>query len=261
MVLDIIALIVILWGMIRGWLRGLLFQMGQIGLLGLAYVAGRTFSEPLSDWLLALVSLPAQIGTSAAFFAIFGCVYGVGVLVLGSFTKDLHEAFESLSSNDRTLGALVGTVKGTLVVYLVLVGLIMANRATGSVPIPYASSLTGAWVMQHNFFESEEFPRAKALVKLGYLLHRKDAVTLAADPHFQAILEHPKSAILRSPEVAGALARGEWVALVQSDDLLDLLDESEIQEHLNAIEWSDGSRDGTEVPRLVLPHERLTQSP
>ena len=114
--------------------------------------------------------------------------------------------------------------------------------------------------MQHNFFESEELPRAKALVKLGYLLHRKDAVTLASDPHFQAILEHPKAEVLRSPEVAGALARGEWVTLVQSDALLDLLDESEIQEHLNAIEWTDEQRDGTEVPKLVLPHERVSWS-
>ena len=145
MVLDIIALVVIVWGMVRGWLRGLLFQMGQIGLLGLAYVAGRTFSAPLSGWLLGMVSLPAEVGSSVAFFSIFGCVYGVGVLVLRSFTRDLHEASESLSSSDRTLGALIGTVKGTLVVYLILVGLIMANRATGSVPIPYASSVTGAW--------------------------------------------------------------------------------------------------------------------
>jgi len=258
MVLDIIALIVVLWGMVRGWLRGLLFQMGQIGLLGLAYVAGRTFSEPLSEWLIGLVSLPAQIGSSVAFFALFVGVYGLGVLVLRSFTDDLHEAFESLSSKDRALGALVGTVKGTLVVYLALVGLIMANRATGSVPIAYASSVSGAWVMQHNFMESEEFPRAKALVKLGYLLHRQDAVTLASDPHFQAILAHPKAEVLRSPEVAGAMARQEWVTLVRSDALLDLLDESEIQEHLNAIEWSEGPGDADPPPRIVLKGERLS---
>jgi membrane protein required for colicin V production len=122
---------------------------------------------------------------------------------------------------------------------LILVGLIMANRTTGKVPIPYASSVTGAWVMQHNLFESEEFPRAKALVKLGYLLHEKDAAALATDPHFQAILAHPKAAVLRQPEVAGALARGDWMTVVRHEGLLDLLDESEIQEHLNAIEWRD----------------------
>ena len=261
MVLDIIALVIIVWAMVRGWLRGLLFQMGQIGLLGLAYVAGRTFSSALSDWLLGLVALPPAIGESAGFFAVFGCVYGVGIFVLRSFTKDLHEAFESLSNNDRTLGALVGVVKGALLVYLAFVGLIMANRATGSVPVPYASSVTGAWVMQHNFLESEEFPRAKALVKLGYLVHHKDAVTLATDPHFQAILEHPKAEVLRSPEVAGALARGEWVSLVQNDALLDLLDESEIQEHLNAIEWTEERRDGTDVPRILQKGDRISQSP
>ena len=261
MVLDIIALIVIAWAMIRGWLRGLLFQMGQIGLLGLAYVAGRTFSEPVADWLASWASLPPAIGDSAAFFAVFSVIYGVGVLVLRAFTKDLHEAFESLSNNDRTLGAMVGVVKGALLVYLAFIGMIMANRATGSVPIPYASSYTGAWVMQHNFFESEEFPRAKALVKLGYLVHHKDAVALASDPHFQAILEHPKAEVLRSPEVAGALARGEWVSLVQNDALLDLLDESEIQEHLNAIEWTEERRDGSNVPRVVIPGDRISLSP
>jgi hypothetical protein len=86
-------------------------------------------------------------------------------------------------------------------------------------------------------------------VKLGYLLHEKDAVALAANPHFQAILSHPKASVLREPEVAAALARGDWMTVVRHEGLLDLLDESEIQEHLNAIEWEDEEPDHpSEIP-------------
>lgn len=237
MALDILAGVVVLWGLVRGWLRGLIFQLGQIGMLAIAFVAARSLRGVVEPWLGEAFGARPMVRESLAFFVVFALTYLVGTFLVGRFTSDMHRLSDTLSAGDRLFGAAVGALKGGLVVYLGIVALIMANQITGAVPIPYASSTTGRFVMSHNFLESEEFPRAQALVKLGWLLGTRNAVDLVNDPHISAILEHPKSAVLRSPEVMAALVASDWVALVGNEAIWDLLDEPDIQEHLEAIEW------------------------
>lgn len=239
MFLDIVAAVLICWALVRGWLRGFLYQLGQIGMLALAFVAARALSDQVEPLVASLLDVTPMVQQVVGFAVVFSVVYVVGLMVLGAFTRDIHKASETLSNGDRSLGAMVGAVKGALLVYLCFVGLIMANRTTGKVPIPYGSSVTGRWVMQHNFFESEEFPRARALAKLGYLLHNRSARQLVENPHFAAIVQHPKAEVLRTPAVAEALARGDWMQLMGDEAIWDLLDEPEIQDHLNAIEWEE----------------------
>lgn len=240
MVLDVLAAVVVLWGILRGGLRGFLFQLGQIGLLAVAYVGARGLADFVEPWIARVIDTSPLVRTTLAFFLVFFVVFALGSLVLRAFTKDLHEASKTLSSGDRILGAVVGGVKGVVVVYLAVVLLIMANQLTGHVPVPYASSVTGRWVMKHNLFETEAFPRARALVKLAWLVQGSGTGELLRNEHLQAILEHPKAAVLRSPEVVDAAIKGDWIELMGNDALWDLLDEPEIQDHLNAIEWAEG---------------------
>ena len=137
---------------------------------------------------------------------------------------------------DRIAGLAIGGAKSLLYCYIAIVAVIMMHRMGGAIPIDYADSVAGRWVAQNNFLDSDDFPRAKALVKLGLVLSRKDSADLALDPHFQAILMHPKAAPLRTPEVIAALAQQNWLFLVEQEAFWDLLDEPEIQDHLNALE-------------------------
>ncbi len=237
MALDILAGVVVLWSLVRGWLRGLIFQLGQIGMLAIAFIAARSLRGVVEPWLGEVFGARPMVRESLAFFLVFTLTFLVGSFLVGRFTSDLHRLSDTLTAGDRLFGAAAGALKGGLVVYLGTIALIMANQATGSVPIPYASSTTGRFVMSHNFLESEDFPRAQALVKLGWLLGTRKATELVGDPHIRAILEHPKSAVLRSPDVMAALAASDWLALVGNEALWDLLDEPDIQEHLEAMEW------------------------
>ncbi|MGM0577406.1 MAG: CvpA family protein [Myxococcota bacterium] len=247
MALDIITGFIVLWSLVRGWSRGFLYQLGSIGMLAIAFVVARTVADPLEAWLAGQLNLSPIANQMLAFAAVFFVVYLVGSLILRSFIRDVRDASATISAGDRILGTLAGVVKGMLFAYLLILALIMINRTTGRLPIPYGSSVAGRWVMQHNFLESEEFPRARALVKLGWLLTSRDKSELAKDPHVHAILEHPKSAVLREPNVADALARGDWVEVMSHDGIWDLLDEPEVQEHLNAIAWED-RHDRPEAP-------------
>lgn len=254
MAVDIIASIVVLWGLLRGWLRGFMYQIGQIGMLAVAFVAARALGDLVEPHVVALLSTAdPRVHRLVAFFAVFLIIYVVGLLILRAFTRDVRRASETLSGMDRGLGMVVGGLKYAVGVYLLFVALIALHESTGKIPLPYGSSVVGRWVMKHNFLESEEFPRARALAKLGWLLH-SDSARLLDDPDFRAVLEHPKAAVLRTPEVATALVRGDWVAVMGEDAVWDLLDEPEIQEHLNAIEWaaqSAGPQDATPPPGLL----------
>ncbi len=243
MLLDIVAGVVVVWALVRGYLRGFLYQLGQIGMIAVAWMAGRATGPVLEPHLTELIGGSHEGTGVAAFFLVFTAIYLVGLVILRAFTKDLHEASDVVSTSDRALGMAMGAVKGVLIVYLGFVALIMTNQSTGQLGIPYASSSVGRFVMQHNFFETGEFPRAKALARLGWLVHTQSARELVDNESYKAILEHPKAAVLRSPEVAAALARGDWVAIVGNDEIWDLLDEPEIQAHLNNVE----------LPQLTLP--------
>lgn len=251
MLLDIVAGVVVLWALVRGYLRGFLYQLGQIGMLAVAWMAGRGLAPLVEPHLEGMLGAEHPSTGVVAFFVVFLAVFFVGLVILRAFTKDLHEASDAVSSGDRALGTIMGGVKGVLVVYLAFVALIMGNQTTGKLGIPYASSSVGRFVMQHNFFETGEFPRAKALARLGWLVHTHSARELVDNEHYQAILEHPKATVLRSPEVAAALSRGDWLALVGNDQVWDLLDEPAIQGHLNAVE----------LPSVTVPLPGLLPPP
>ncbi|MCB9787255.1 MAG: CvpA family protein [Deltaproteobacteria bacterium] len=259
MALDILAGVVVLWGLVRGWLRGLLFQLGQIGMLAVAFVAARSLRGVVEPWLGDVFGARPMVRESLAFFLVFLVVAVIGTFIVRRFTSDLHRLSGTLTAGDRILGAAAGALKGALVAYLLVVALIMANQITGAVPVPYASSTTGRFVMSHNFLESEEFPRAQALVKLGWLLGTRSAVDLVEDPHIAAILEHPKAQVLRSPEVMQALAASDWLALVGNEAIWDLLDEPDIQAHLEAIEWQE-AQEPAPAPGALPPAPRALPS-
>ncbi len=242
MALDIVAGILLSLALLRGWLRGLVFQLGQVALLALCFFAARMLGGAIAEQLTELQQTLPEAAEAIGFFAVFGLLYLVGSFVLHGLTRDLREASGALGAGDRFLGLLVGGAKGLALIYLGFLVLIMASRWNGKLAVPYASSYTGRLVAQHNLFDSDEFPRARALAKLGWLLSTHEAVELVQNPHFVAILMHPKASVLREGPVIQAMTHGDWLTIMRHRGVWDLLDEPEIQQHLNAIEYEERGR-------------------
>ena len=243
MIIDIMVVVGVVWGLVRGGLKGFLLQLGQMAVLLVAFALARGLGQLVEPWLDEWLDVPEYALGPAAFFLVFTGVSLVGALIVHSLARDIHKAAPSLTGADRALGVVLGGAKGLLIAYVCIVGLIELNQATGSVPIPYGSSVAGRWVMQHNILESQEFPRAKALAKLGWLVYQNRADRLHSDPHFRAVLEHPKAQMLKEDAITQALIEGDWLTIVSHEAVWDLLDEPEIQEHLNAIELEESATD------------------
>lgn len=235
MIVDVLVAVVLFFGLLGGWLRGMLYQLGQVAVVVVAFIIGRGLGSALETPLLDM-GLSQSIAGLVGFGVVFMLIFGTGSWLLWRFTKMMRQAAKGLSRIDRLFGVAIGGAKSLLYCYIAIVAVIMMNRMGGALPIHYADSLSGRWVAQHNFLDGDEFPRAKALVKLGMVLSRKEATELAMDPRFQAIIMHPKAEPLRTPEVITALANKDWLYLVEQEAFWDLLDEPEIQEHLNALE-------------------------
>lgn len=253
--IDILVVLFLVWSLYRGWRLGFLYQLGQLALVVLAYFIAKGLGGFIADPLTGSDKLSPALAGTIGFFAVFFVIVIIGGLLLRKLTKDLLSFSEGLGQADKGLGILMGAAKGALIAYIAIVGLIMANRMTGKVPIPFASSISGRWVMQHNFLDSEEFPRGKALAKLAWLLTTRSQPELMANPHLQAIMANPKAQALLTPEVIGALARKDFVALFSNDAVWDFLDEPEVQQHLNAIEWTTAEDPSTAEPAPPPPSD------
>jgi len=235
MVIDVIVSVLLVFALLRGWARGFLFQIGQAAWAVAAFLLAKWLGKLLEPTVIDIGASQQTAGT-ISFVVVFLALYIAGSYLIWRTTREIHEASQALTTSDRALGLLVGGIKGVVLIYVAFVILIMTHRLTGKVPVPYASSYVGRWVVQHNFLDSEDFPRAKALAQLGTIIAKQSPLALAKNPHFQAILAHPKAAVLAEPEVQRALLDQDWMALVSHEGIWDLLDEPEIQKHLNAIE-------------------------
>lgn len=233
--IDFLVALFIVWSLYRGWKLGFLYQLGQLALIALAYVVAKGLDTTVAA-PFRTSELSPQVTNTIGFFVIFFLVLFVGGFLLRRMTKDLLSFSKGVGSADATLGIVFGTAKGALIAYIAIVGLIMAHRMTGKIPIPFGSSISGRWVMQHNFLDSEEFPRAKAIAQIVLIESKYSSEELAQNPHVQAILQNPKAQALLKPEIMRAVGEGDFVTLLSADEVWDFLDEPDVQQHLNAIE-------------------------
>ncbi|PIE18982.1 MAG: hypothetical protein CSA66_03300 [Proteobacteria bacterium] len=253
--IDILVALFLVWSLLRGWTQGLLYQLGQMALVVLGYFVARGLGGFVADPIAKEAALPPHVADAVGFFAIFLLVVLIGAFFVRKITRDLLSLSDGLSTTDRAIGVLVGGAKGLLIAYLVIVGLIMAHRMTGKLPIPFASSIAGRWVMQHNFLDSGVFPGAKALAKLAWLVSTRDSQQLAGDPHVQALMANPKAqTLIADPEVLRALGAKDYLSLLGNETVWTFLDDPQVQAHLDAIEWTD---DGASA----LPAEHPVDGP
>lgn len=250
--IDILVLLFLAWSLYRGYTNGLLYQLGQMALIILAYFVARGLGDLVAEPLMSALDLSRTVAATLGFFGVFLLIVLIGGLFVRKLTKDLTSFSASFGAADKVLGLVVGGAKGVLIAYIAIVGLIMAHRMTDRVPIPFASSVAGRFVLAHNFLDSDDFPQARALAKLAWVASTRSADEMAADPNVQAILSHPKAQDLMTPEILEAIGRKDYISLLSHDALWAFLEDPEVQRRLDAIPWSEGAPPGT-TPIIEAP--------
>jgi membrane protein required for colicin V production len=126
--LDIILLLPVAYGLIKGATRGLVGELSAIaGLVG-GLLAAFYFSEPAFQIIAPFFSSPGQGVRIAAFFLVFFTVVILINLVSKLLTKVLH--LIALGTINRLFGALFGALKWLLITVVLVYFLLKIQSQT-----------------------------------------------------------------------------------------------------------------------------------
>ncbi|MBI4879297.1 MAG: CvpA family protein [Planctomycetes bacterium] len=123
---DVGALIVVLFNLLMGLIRGFVWQFVRLGTIVAALCLARYGSADLAVWVQNSFSVGQPADRILAYFAIFFAVFIAGTLL--AFLLRGVLATLRLQSFDRLLGALLGAVKGGAIV---VVAVLLLARLRG----------------------------------------------------------------------------------------------------------------------------------
>ncbi|TYO98510.1 membrane protein required for colicin V production [Geothermobacter ehrlichii] len=136
---DILILVVLLFFLVKGALRGLLREVcSLIGLLLGGFLAFR-YQGPLAETIMDVLDWPAQVCVVIAFLLLFfSCVALFAVLgfLLSRFVKMVF-----LGGLNRVTGAFFGLVQGVLLLAIIMFALSLRPLPWGLTPVFKASQL------------------------------------------------------------------------------------------------------------------------
>ena len=142
--LDIVFIIIILLGLVRGLFRGLVKEFASIVGLVFGFLVANQYYQPLTEQLMVIMP-DEQIAGIVSYAFIFLAVLGA-ILLAGLGFRELLK-LSMLSWLDRLSGGILGLLKGGLICSLVLL-LLTTFMAPGSALLqesrlsPYIGSFT-----------------------------------------------------------------------------------------------------------------------
>lgn len=152
-VIDIIALVPILYGLVRGIFRGFVQELTAIAVVIVGYIVTKLYAPKLAVYLTSVVTWNQQICQVVAYIAIF---FGVAI-VLTIISKLLSKFLKAVSLGffNRIFGGLLGAAKWALLVSVILNVVLLLNQhfqflqpdaLNGSYAVAYVSRLASvAW--------------------------------------------------------------------------------------------------------------------
>jgi membrane protein required for colicin V production len=117
-IIDFIIAIPVLWGIIKGFSRGLIVEIAQLAALVLGCLLGSKFSYLLSDFLMNTFDISGPILPVVSFLAIFVAVI-IGVMFMAKALSKLTKAV-ALGWLNRTGGMVFGGMKWLIVAGIIL---------------------------------------------------------------------------------------------------------------------------------------------
>jgi membrane protein required for colicin V production len=231
--LDLLVLLVVLSSALRGLRRGLVYQVGQLALLVVAWFIAKGAAGPLGRPVASFVGGSPVLGSALAFGGVLLAVVLVGHVVLLSQIGKASGEDSAASQLNRVLGCLLGASRGLLVSYVVVLMLVQWSRGRG-IEVPWEGSVSARFVSAHNILDGGA---VGAFAKLSWLASTRPPVALATDPRLQRLMRRPDAQALLTPTFVGHLARRDMASLLGHGPLWDFLEQPEVQAELEAIPW------------------------
>jgi len=118
-IIDIIIIVPLIWGIYRGFSKGLIKELAQIGALFIGFWAGNKFSNYASEIISSYFNLNTQLIAIIAFAITFLLVI-TGVFIVAAIIEKTIKVI-ALGWANRLTGALFGVLK-----YLLIIGILFS---------------------------------------------------------------------------------------------------------------------------------------
>lgn len=242
MTLDLVALGAIalfaLWGAFSGFAKQVAQTVALVGAGFAAVPAGRFFAEPVAQGLKTSLTVGVVAATIISFIVVF--LFG-RLLVTLVLRRLLSPKDPENRSADRVLGFGLGGVKTAVTVWVALSAatfvenhLVLAGKKYTFTP---KDSKAVAIARHFNFIEWVQFSGAKDLALAAKVAaDPKAAAALKTDADYVALMKDPRfRQLLQGDAWKKALESGDVRALVQSNGLVELLQEPKMQRHVERL--------------------------
>lgn len=242
MTLDLIALgavaLFALWGAFSGFARQVAHAVAGVAAVIAAAPAGRVFAEPMARALKSSLTVGVVVATILSFLLVYVLVR----LVLTAVLKRLLAGKDPENrSADRALGFGLGGLKTAVAVWIGLSAatfvehnLVLAGKKYTFTP---KDSRLVALARQYNFIERVQFSGARDLVRAAKVAGApKAASRLKDDPDYAALMKDTRfRQVLQSDAWKKALDTGDVRALMQSNQLVELIQDPTMSGHLQRL--------------------------
>ncbi len=116
--LDIVILLPLLIGLVRGTMRGLITEVIAIAAVILGFIGAKLWGQPFSEWLLTQFTWPQPVCDAVAYALLFLGI-AIALNIVGRLFSKLLKAIQ-LGWINRLLGAAFGLAKWTLIVLAIV---------------------------------------------------------------------------------------------------------------------------------------------
>lgn len=116
--LDIVILLPLLVGLVRGTMRGLITEVIAIAAVILGFIGAKLWGQVFSAWLLAQFTWPQPVCDAVAYALLFLGI-AIALNIVGRLLSKILKAI-SLAWVNRLLGATFGLIKWGLIVLAIV---------------------------------------------------------------------------------------------------------------------------------------------
>lgn len=258
MFLDILCGAAVLGFIVAGSWYGVMAGLVRIGIIVFAFFVGKAAGPALAGLMDPSTGTMKDIAAAVAAFGATALVYVVSSVGMSIIAPQFLDNTDGGSSVGRLLVGLLSLVRGCIVVFVIISGLVWANtylaRMTPYLWVDTDSSWVGRKARIHNVFLREQFPRQFAFERLAQEIDRGEWTAEAnrGSMEFQ-VLSADEAAFLFDPVIIRAIQRADWQVLADDGRYQLLLANSSIRKSLDGlstgvVEIQDAQEEG---PRFM----------
>ena len=239
MIIDLFSLALLGVFFITGFRRGFLYQIIRIAVVVGSWLAARALSPTVLPLVRATApEVPEEFRGLLAFVLLFGAIYLIATLALGTLLRNFHEHNRVAGGLDKLAGGALGAVKIALVLYAVFcIYLAVAPVFGRDTRSASAGSHVLGFVAENNILHGEANTYLEGIRNLSKVARdRSLQERLFKDPEVKSYLKGDGKALMSDTDLRKTIEVGDWDTLLRDERVQKLIRDPRFYKALERLE-------------------------